>query len=116
MNIAGTILCILRLFEVIDIKKIFSFKRKKKPDNNSIELSSTITESNIDGRQATKRQMLDTEANNEAKEKEIAFSSALTSTYLIEYMYFIIQGILKIGKEVNDTKEPYPVRYFYILI
>lgn len=38
------------------------------------------------------------------------FSSMLTNTYLIEYMFYIIHGVLKIGLDVSKQKDPVMVR------
>jgi hypothetical protein len=80
---AGTILALLRLTEIYDVLKCCKKKKSTElnPDN-TINISTNNTEHIMVS----------------------SSSSQVTNTYLIEYMFYIIQGILKIGKEVSKNK------------
>jgi hypothetical protein len=41
----------------------------------------------------------------------LSLSASLSNSILIEYMFCIIQGILKIGKEMNENSSPYIIKY-----
>jgi hypothetical protein len=46
----------------------------------------------------------------EIEEIDHNFSTMLSNAFLIEYMYYIIKGILEIGKEISNKKTPYMIK------
>jgi hypothetical protein len=88
---AGIILSLMRLIEIFNINSLF----QKKKDIPAIDNNSTINLS----------------MNNFEQHMVQTMSSQMTNTYLMEYMFFIIKGILKIGKEVKEKMgDPYSIQ------
>jgi hypothetical protein len=94
-GLAGIILAFIRLTEIFNISTMCN----KKKNITQIDYNSTINLS----------------INNNEEPINQTMSIQMTNTYLIEYMFFIIQGILKIGKEIDKNDgDPYSIKYnFY---
>ena len=96
ISLAGSILSLVRLFELFDITEFFS---KKNDSNDEFEINEINS-----SRDFSKRQTLSS-------------STIMTNTYLIEYMFFIIQGILSIGREVDkQNKISFSIKYSLFII
>ena len=50
------------------------------------------------------------DSNSNSNMLEISLSSLLTTSYLMEYMYYIIQGILNIGIEIRNEQVNYEIK------
>ncbi len=93
ISLAGSILSLIRLVEIFDVFKLFNKKA------NTLE-EFEIKDLNLSG--------------GDSKEQNLSLSISMTNSYLIEFMFFIIQGILRIGREVDkENNIPYSIKYIF---
>lgn len=109
LSIAGITLSINRIFELNNCIRIF-LKSNVEPSNIKLSFDSNDNNNNIkelDEISSTQRKTvhLSIELLNRRRQTNIvSFSTMLSNTFLWEYMFYIIQAVLKIGTELTEVK------------
>jgi hypothetical protein len=132
MNLSGFILCIIRLLEIGFILEKFGIGEEDKDlqvdlTNYDADLSSSrkssfnpffmsqLPDDSRNNSLELQRKDLETSLNkniiknlNHSKSK--SFSSVLQSSFLMEYMYYIIQGIHTIAASITEKRGEYEIK------
>jgi hypothetical protein len=103
INLSGFILSIMRLFELGDCLRIFFSNSKEQSTKESFNLqdqSMNSSEINLD---------IEKENNYEVFNDKSSISVSLSNSFLVEYMFYIIFGVLQISKLSDESKNPYMI-------
>lgn len=74
-------------------------------NNSRTDLKSTMLTNSRQSKTAFNISNISNDTKNPTESE--TFSIILKNSFLIEYMYYIIQGILKIGSEASNKSSPY---------